>query len=1010
MDRDRQYLRPRMGGAGGTSSATMTSTSTMSDDRYSSSRMVSEWPERDTDRELREHELRERERDRDSQRDQPIKSILRKPARQATRPRRNSDTSITSSNTPAVGSDSELGAPSSHLTLPPMPPMPSSSANTLPRKVFKAKFQGVPAERQGVINLRSSRASSSSIPSGYHVPPVRTVLPPQYPPENRHLDRHDRHDSHERHDSRDRHERHDRRDYHDQDPETASVSESSDLSTTTQATTVASAVSDYEGSDVTPTEIYAKSTPSVRFTPSVIGSSSSVVSASPPSRKIKPRLGTRVRPPSEADRTVAKSGGRTLSMKLLPPSANHHDDARYHRELEQTQKNLERTLLHKIEQLEAETRELRESQAKLARELDLSSTQLSLSTQQKEAAEKERDLERTNKEQTLAVLNDQNAIIDELRSNFDLQKGMLDELEKERDAERASQVELQARLNDTKEVLKDFKGTFELQKVMLSEAEKERDEIKAAKDKSEEKSALRESDFRQQLEERRAHETLLVQRVAAIEIIRDSLEEQRDLKAKEMSELAADRDRLKSESQTFATELGILDDEREAVEIELRKLKDSLEEEKQKILAAAEERQQALRASVEEEQQALKTRIQHLEKELEDLTTAKTLAGEEKAELTTKVEAAEGEMSSLKLKVDELESNSSDLGAKVADLEQEITTLSAEATDLKAKIEGLESDKSSLQKQIEDLESEKTDFQAQIYTLNTDLAGAKAANISLATQKLDLAGVMGGVQETLDASKAEIEQLTSDKAALQAEADKVPGLESTKGELETKVGELEGKVSDLEGKITELQAEADKIPALLGEKEEAETKVAEVEAKVSQLEARAAELEAEAGKLPSLEAAKAELEGKVAELQAKIAELQFEIGRDPDAATAALKAELQAKDEEIKRRVEEITVLTEARSDLSTKLGAARQQLETAQSSLDSTTQSYESATGQIIALQMRLDQLTASSRHASRSRNSSPQKKDKDAASKKDKQLVVVRNPDNRGAISVMLQIAAGI
>jgi hypothetical protein len=88
--------------------------------------------------------------------------------------------------------------------------------------------------------------------------------------------------------------------------------------------------------------------------------------------------------------------------------------------------------------------------------------------------------------------------------------------------------------------------------------------------------------------------------------------------------------------------------------------------------------------------------------------------------------------------------------------------------------------------------------------------------------------------------------------------------------------------------------------------------------------------------------------------------------------------------------------------------------LNTIQQSLDKVTQSYNSATGQVTDLQQRVDQLACASRRASRSRNSSPQKKDRDNSSsrggKKDKHLVVVRNPGDRGALSVLLQIAAAI
>ena len=83
----------------------------------------------------------------------------------------------------------------------------------------------------------------------------------------------------------------------------------SSFSISTLATTVASAIHDESNNDdmarnVTPNEQNSRATPYVRFTPSVIGSASSTGSS--PLRRIKPRLGTRARPP-KIDQAVSQS-------------------------------------------------------------------------------------------------------------------------------------------------------------------------------------------------------------------------------------------------------------------------------------------------------------------------------------------------------------------------------------------------------------------------------------------------------------------------------------------------------------------------------------------------------------------------------------------------------------------------------------------------------------------------------------------------------------------------------
>ncbi|KAH6839604.1 hypothetical protein B0I37DRAFT_316287 [Chaetomium sp. MPI-CAGE-AT-0009] len=977
MERERQYLRPRVGG-----------TVTPGSNSRSSGRPA-EWPQLEP----------ERKREHDSEREQPTKSILRKTLRPSTRPRRNSDTSVTSSNFHGAGGDSELGSSSAASSSP-----IASSSSALPRKVLKAKFPGIPAERQGVVSLRSSRGPSSAIPSVYHVPPVRSVLGSPYTPENR---RHGRRGSYDRQDKL----------YHSTDPETESaVSETSDLSSTTEATTIISSPSDSGASDVTPTETVTKPTPSVRFTPSVIGSES-VASSVTPVRKPKPRLTIRGKTASEGDRTVVKSGIRPVQIKMLPLTTES-PESRYTRELERYQQEMERSLMYKIEVLEIERETLRESEMKLRRELDDNSSRLTTLDKEKAALEKERDTERRSREQVLGMLERQKAVFDEFRSNFDLQKVMLVEVEKERDAERASKEDLQGKLDATRQVFDEYKSTMELQKAMIEETEKDREETQAARDKVGERFAALEKDYKKLQGDRKHHEELLTHQIAALETSRDALQEQRDNKDKEIADLLANRKELETKMETLTARI------RDAAKDELK----AAEELQQKIRDAANHEKRVLRKELEEEHAAAKNRVVELEQQKVELEKAKACVEQEKAEVQAKLDTAQGEIVTLNAQVDVFTASTSDLNAMIATLEDGLSTSKAEAAGLKIQIEGLESDKADLQKQIEGLSTERTEMQAQIHTLNTDLAGAKAANVSIASQKLDLVNEMAGVSDALATAQAEITKLTAEKAAAQAAADaeaaKIPALESAKAELASKAADLEGKISEAEGTITELrgkvaalQAEADKIPGLFTERVVTESKIADLEGEAASLKAKIAEVEAEAGKLPPLQAAKSALEGKVSSLEDQITQLQSELAKDPDATAAALRAQLDAKGQEITRRVDEINTLTANNTALSVQLGATQQQINTLQQSLNSVTQSYNAATGQVIDLQQRVDQLGAASRRASprrasRSRTSSPQKKDKDSSSgsKKDKHLMVVRNPGDRGALSVMLQIAAAI
>jgi len=172
-------------------------------------------------------------------------------------------------------------------------------------------------------------------------------------------------------------------------------------------------------------------------------------------------------------------------------------------------------------------------------------------------------------------------------------------------------------------------------------------------------------------------------------------------------------------------------------------------------------------------------------------------------------------------------------------------------------------------------------------------------------------------------------------------------------------------------------------------------------------------LKTDAAKLEALVQENLWLQAKVEELESRIAQLQLEIPKeaDKDNVVATYETELQCRTEEIRRRNEEISVLTESNAALSAQLTAAKQQLGAVQMSLDNITKSYNSSTKQVIDPQTRINQLVATSHpDESRARSSQKEKEGGSGRDQKDKQLVVVRNPSDRGAVSVMLQIAAGI
>ncbi len=655
--------------------------------------------------------------------------------------------------------------------------------------------------------------------------------------------------------------------------ETASLS--SELSTSTQATSVASddTITAKDGSKLGPRNALRVIHPAPTAT----------------TARVKPRQRTRPLNAGETSTAVAPrsaaSGRRTLHIQVTPSQ-----------ELAPQQKKLEKDLRLKIEQLESETHSLRDEQARLLKELDSTSDQLSTTGIEKDVAEKERNRERDTRQLLYSDLEDQRRVLEDLRNKFAEQKAAFTGIENERDL-------LQSDLEEQRRILDEFRSNFDLQKGTLEEAEKERDELREAKEMFEEKATKLGKDLEQALEERKDHDGLLFAQIAALELTRNAMDSRIDTRDKEIVDLTVARDTLKKESEEQQTQIKTLAEEKE-------------------------------------------TQVKILTEEKDGLSDEKKAIEEEKA----KVEASVAELT------EEKDKEIQDLQDKINDVEEEIEKL-------KTDVETLTADKDSLQKQVEALETEKTDQQATIDTLTVDLGGAKDANITLASQKLDADSELEKVKEELTTVK---EELTTAKEELATAQSEVTKLEEVKKDLESENEDLKSQPVEV--------IKVEEAPA-----PEASEDAPKEDAPAS--DDRIKKLEEEAAKVVGLAAAKAELETKISELQAEA---------DKVAGLAEEKAALEAKTAELEQQAGQLPALAGQNQMLVGQLAEANARLGQIQAA-------HQAATAQVQDLQAQVAQLRA--RQPSQSRSSSRKRK----STADSKALVVVRNPADRGSLYVV-------
>lgn len=570
-------------------------------------------------------------------------------------------------------------------------------------------------------------------------------------------------------------------------------------------------------------------------------------------RQTTSRTGTEASSSRSGSGVTVETPKRTVHIEVLAAKENQQDTRH--------QKQIEHVLMEKIEQLELEKRSWHEKESSALKELEDAMERSSSLGIGKEEVEKQLDDERKQRGEDRQHLDDleqefieQGKMLGDLRLEFDKQTWDIEAYEKEK----TTWVELKAALEEK-----------------CAELEKSLQEIQDHRD---------------------AKQTFLVEQVASLQIIKESLEgrvgaldSEHVAQQTEIGNLLKERDRLREESEQQQASLKTLAEEKVAVE-----------EEKQKIQARVEE--------LEGENETLKAQVRDLETDVQNLKT--------------QIEGLEGE---------KVEQNT------------QITTLTTERDELKAENGALKEQTSTQDADITKLRDEMAPLNDELDRLRQESPiaerdGLLAATALLKAQNSDQEAEMVKMRDELKNAQDEVTKLADNQKALQAENDELKTKAPEPQQDTTATEELQQQISGLEEQKKKLEEEAAKVTALATEKAELESQKAELEAKASELESAKAELEQHASQVPLLRTENANL---VSQLSAA------------------------------HQQVEE--------------LGAAQQK-----------------STAEMADLQSFVNRLATPKRAQSESRSTTSSKKKSSARNSKE-ELVVVRNPQDRGSIQVM-------
>ncbi|ETS88198.1 hypothetical protein PFICI_02026 [Pestalotiopsis fici W106-1] len=667
--------------------------------------------------------------------------------------------------------------------------------------------------------------------------------------------------------------------------------------------------------------------------------------------KIRPRARTS----SSTELAKSPPQKRQVHIQIFPPGSAA-SQGHQGRELQLSRKT-ERDLLDKIDELENQAVSLRDVRAHLDKELAEANEKLSVRTLEARDLQKSLGHERNAKEVLARELQNQRTQLDEHRSNLSLQKGMLNDAEDERETFRGARDSLEKQLSQlARDMTAQETRHKELEAILIRKASESEQLSKSFEDKfAAQNRQLKDLESqRKSLKQTVETQDKQLGQLKSITLERDTLrsdmEKQQTVHAETLKKLIVDRDSFKSKLEAQEKQMKELD--------ELILQRDSLKV-KIQILTSENAALNGDKGRLEERKNRLKDRVGEAEKKNDSLTRRIV-------ELHSEIEGFKGEIAVCKTQIGEFEVSKKDLEARIEESESKAKTAIEEEKENTDKL--IATEKTKLEEMQAQAATDRAELEAKITNLETELQGAKDANVVIVSERLE--------------AKARLETATGSLATAYAEVKNV----------QDRNKDLESTIETTKAQITALEAKAEELNRLGQQHKELGQHAEGLQADLDKHAVGAAALQADKDKLASdradLDALKETMQDATAmtKLMEEKASLESRV-KDLEMEAQGLKAEetiLKGEVEILRTEANKVPALTEQHHAVSAQLGAALQDLAHTRAAL-------EAAAAQVKELNAQAAKLRSRPKERSGSR---PRKHDRSRSTG----LVFVRAPSNKG------------
>ncbi|KAK1574504.1 LOW QUALITY PROTEIN: uncharacterized protein LY79DRAFT_593210 [Colletotrichum navitas] len=678
-------------------------------------------------------------------------------------------------------------------------------------------------------------------------------------------------------------------------------------------------------------------------------------------------------------------------------------------------------LLKEISRMKEETKSLLGKQSDTDKRLEDALERLSTLSADKAKIEKDA-LERlfilsADKEKIEKKRREEKNLKDKIARDFEEQSRLLNDV-------KSCLSEHEKKLKDVAHQLKGLKQQLEAKS---NDLEKQIALERDAKEEAANKNAILQMDIAEQEKIKKHFETrcrdlersvgdahyeterALIERIAALELTKESLQMRKELirKGTEIGDITAERNLLRMDYKPqLNKENGALAEANKGLQSRI----DDLDQQK-KGLEANIEKLETEKKSALDSYDALETEKKGLEADIEKLNT-------EKRDIQDRFSALEVEKQEVETTNTEIQSR---LEATKGELEGELETHVKDLEGIKARVKALKGENTTLETQIGSLLKDQDDKSSQILSLAEERNSLRSENASLKDENESLrraeslmgsvAGsaapsVRGSAAPSVVGSTDDIKGEDEAQPATEEEASAPPAEEAVAASAEEPPAPPveEPPAPPVEETVAapvveEFKDDAASIKSTAPSGAVPEPEVAEPEVTAVEDDTATEKAESVSAKstTPSESAVMEELRQRITELQDRNEQLQSETVKL--GSLMAERDDLATRVATLEPEAGQAPQLREENATLTSQLALVNTQLDGLRASYDASVAEVNSLKDQIGQLRGRLSTPSLQSRSRESSRARQPTKTRKDNEKKKE-QLVVVRNPNERGGM----------